>query len=164
MSTLTLSPAEARQIASMEQAFAAASFHQHYLTRVVYQPLTLDGLALRVQEAFGNGALYDHRYSRGAGDNLVFLPDPSIPSDLVRQALQTVGVDRVISETINAESALAAEHHFQGRKFGFCPELRDIPQGSPVSAVQAAHVAITRRLLEIPGYRDQIGAELLETF
>lgn len=138
MSTLTFTPAEAQQIATMEQALATASFHQHYLTRVVYQSLTLDGLALRVQEAFGNGALYDHRYSHASGDYLVFLPNPSIPSDLVRQALQTVGVDRVVSETINAESVLAAENHFQGQKFGVCPEARrsrsSKPPISPLSA------------------------------
>lgn len=164
MSTLTLSPAEARQIASMEQAIATAPFHQHYLTHVVYRPLTIDGLADRVQEAFGNGKLYDKRYSRAAGDYLVFLADQSIPSDLVRQALQTVGVDRIVNETISAESVLAAERHFQGQKWGFCPELWDIPQGCPVESVQAAHVAIVRGLLEIPGYRDQIGAELPELF
>lgn len=157
---------EARQLSVMNQAFATAPFHQHYLSRVAYRPLTLDGLSLRVQEAFGNGALYDHRWHRQEAEEfLVFLPDQSIPSHLVRQSLQTVALDRVVAETIRAESVLAAKNYCQSARWGFAPELRRIAQTSPtVETVQAAHVAITRGLTEIPGYRDQVGVGLMDQF
>lgn len=161
--TLT-SSLEAQQIDTMNRAIADLEFHPHYLTRVANQPLTPNGLAFRVQAAFGNGELYDTRYTATDDLHLVFLADPSIPPHLVRQALQTVALDRIVAETINAESAMAAERHFQGQAGGLCPELRRIPRGCPVRDVQDAYVAIVRRLIKTPGYRDQIGDELTDVF
>ena len=153
---------EARQLSVMNYAFAAAPFHQHYLTRVVSQPLTLEGLAMRVQEAFGLGELYDKRYTPDDGKFLVFLLDMSIPSDLVRQALQTVALDRVVAESIRAESALAADRHLGGDPV--CRQLDYIPRGCRTRDVQAAYIEILNEILQTPGYRDQVGAEFTELF
>lgn len=160
LATLTAEP-EAAQLTAMKHKFATAPLHQHYFTRVVSQPLTLDGLAFRVQEAFGNGELYNKPYTAG-GNILVYLPEPSIPSHLIREALQTVALDRVVAEAVSKESLLAAERHYAGNPV--CEELKHIPRGSLERDVSDRYLEILQGLLEIPGYRDQVGAELLELF
>lgn len=147
----------AHQMAAMEDAFATAPLRQHYLTRMASQPLSAVGLAIRVQDAFGHGHLY-----RKDGSELVFLPDPSILSHLVREALQTVALDRIVDESIRAESALVADRHLAGDPV--CPELRHIPRGCLPRDVQAAYLSILRGVLETPGYRDEVGDELPELF
>lgn len=145
------------QVAAMKQAFATAPLSQNYLPRVVYQPLNAFGLAERVQEAFGHGNLYIKR-----GADLVFMPDPSIPSHLVREALQTVALDRVVAECIYTESLFAADRHSSG--LPVCPELRYIPEGCRATDVRDAYLAILQDVLQDPDYRQEIGAELPELF
>lgn len=148
---------EPREVRKMKHAFETTPLRQHYLSRVVYQHLDVNGLAVRVQDAFGLG----HLYSK-IGAELVFLPERSIPSHLVREALQTTALDRIVAEAIYAESALAADRHLAGDPV--CPELRYIPQGCLTQDVQAAYLAILRGVLKTPGYRDQVGNELSELF
>ncbi len=149
--------AKAIQIAAMEDTFATAPLSQNYLARAAYQPLNSFGLAVRVQDAFGHGNLY-----RESGSDLVFVADPSIPSHLVREALQTVALDRIVDESIHAESALVADRHLAG---DLVPaELRHIPRGCLTRDVQAAYLSILRGVLETPGYRDEVGDELPELF
>jgi hypothetical protein len=145
------------QVVAMKQAFATAPLSQNYLTRVVYQPLNAFGLAVRVQDAFGHGHLYAKLSSA-----LVFLPDASIPSHLVLEALQTVALDRVVTEAIYSESGIAADRHLVG--LPICRELHYIPQGCRTSEVRDAYLSILRGVLEDPGYRDQVGEELPELF
>jgi hypothetical protein len=145
------------RVAAMNLAFATAPLSQNYLARVAYQPLSAFGLAVRVQDAFGHGNLY-----KVSGTDLVFVPDPSIPSRLVREALQTVALDRIVDESIRAESALVADRHLAGDPV--CAELRHIPRGCLTRDVQAAYVSILRGVLETPGYRDEVGDELPELF
>lgn len=154
---LITASSEAAQLDRMKNAFETTSLRQYYLNRVVYQHLDVNGLAVRVQDAFGLG----HLYSK-IGAELVFLPERSIPSHLVREALQTTALDRVVAEAIYAESALAADRHLAGDPV--CPELRYIPQGCLARDVQAAYLSILRGVLETPGYRDQVGEELSELF
>lgn len=154
--TITVS-SEAAQLEKMKNAFATMPLSQYYLSRVVYQHLNVAGLAERVQDAFGLGNLYSK-----LGAELVFLPERCIPSHLVREALQTTALDRVVAEAIYAESALAADRHLAGDPV--CPELRYIPQGCLARDVKTAYLSILRGVLETPGYRDQVGAELSELF
>lgn len=160
LATLTAEP-EAAQLTAMKHTFATAPLHQHYFTRVVSQPLNLDGLAFRVQEAFGNGELYNNPFTAD-GNVLVYLPEPSIPSQFVREALQTVALDRVVAEAVRAESFLAAERHLAGDPV--CEELRHIPRGCLARDVRGRYLEILRGLLEIPDYRDQVGEALPELF
>lgn len=158
MATATITASsEAIQTAAMKHAFATTPLPPHYLSRVVYQPLNAFGLAVRVKDALGDGILY-----RNAGTEFVFIPDPSIPSHLVREALQTVALDRVVAEAIYAESALAADHHLAGDPV--CKDLSYIPRGCLTRDVQAAYLSILRGVIETPGYREQVGAELPELF
>lgn len=158
MATATITTSsEAAQLDKMKHAFETAPLSQNYLARVVYQHLDAFGLAVRVQDAFGLGHLY-----KMSGDDLVFIPDPSIPSCLVREALQTVALDRIVAEAVASESALAAERHYDG--LPVCPELKFIPQGCRTKDVRDAYLAILRGVLEAPGYRDVVGNELTELF
>lgn len=145
------------QAATMAKTFAAAPLAESYLVNVVYQPLSLVGLAVRVQQAFGLG----HLYTKSADGDLIFLADPSIPSRLVRYALQTVALDRVVVEAIYNESVLAAARHGEGGPV--CRELNGTPQG-PAGQIRAAYLAILRGVLETPAYRDLVGNELPELF
>lgn len=158
MTTATLAPsAEATKTAAMHRAFATAPLSQNYLSRMASQPLSTFGLAVRVQDAFGHGHLY-----RQSGSGLVFLPDPSIPSCLVQEALQTVALDRIVDESVRAESALVADRHLAGDPV--CAELRHIPRGCLTRDVQAAYLSTLAGVTETPGYRDEVGNELPELF
>lgn len=152
---------DARKKAALEKMkliFVTAPLPQHYFARVAYQSLDAAGLALRVDAAFGFGQLYTMK-----DDEFTFLPDPTIPSRIVREALQTSALDRIVSESIQTESALVADRHLSGR-MPVPPELKYIPQGCLARDVQEAYVAILNAVLETPGYRDQVSAEMLELF
>lgn len=142
----------------MELTFSTAPLPQHYFARVAYQSLDTAGLAFRIQEAFGHSELYTME-----GDKFTFLPDRSIPSRIVREALQTSALDRIVSESIQSESALVADRRISGR-MPVPPELKYIPRGCLARDVQAAYVSILTAVIDTPGYRDQVGAEFDDIF
>lgn len=158
MATATITASsEAIQLAAMKHVFETTLLPPHYLTRVVYQPMTIAGLATRVQEAFGLGHLY-----RNSGSDFVFLPEPTIPSHLVLEALRTVALDRVVAEAICTEAGLAADRHSSG--LPTTPELGYIPEGCRAADVRDAYLAILQDVLQDPDYRQEVGAELPELF
>ncbi|KRF05604.1 hypothetical protein ASH00_09050 [Arthrobacter sp. Soil782] len=150
--------ANPEELTGMKLAFATTPLPQGYLNRVVYQPLRDHGLAIRVQEAFGHGHLYTRE-----GSDLIFVPDPSIPSHLVIEALQTAGVDRVVTEAIEAEAAFAADRHASGSLWT-TPELRGISKNCTTSDFRTAYLTVLRTVLQDPNYRNRVGAELPEIF
>lgn len=143
--------------AGMASAVTAAPFTETYFKKVVYQPLNAFGLAIRVQEAFGNGRLYDKHH----GD-LIYLADRSIPSALVLQILKTVALDRVVAATQSIECFMTARRYPVGDPT--CPELRGFPLDSSPWQIRSEHRAILHRTLQAPDYRDQVAKELPELF
>lgn len=86
MTMLTIHPAHA----DLVNAIGSEPVHESYLSGAVLHPVTAYGVACRIDK------LLEDRVYRRWGDDLIFLADTSIPTDVVREALQTVAADRVL--------------------------------------------------------------------
>jgi hypothetical protein len=95
MTTLNIHPAYTELV----NAISAEPVHESYRSDAAL-PVTAYGIACRIDR------LLEGRVYKRWGDNLIWLADESIPTDVVREALQTVAADRVM-ELMRAEEAVS---------------------------------------------------------
>lgn len=94
MTTLDIHPA----YTDLVHAISAEPVHESYRSGAALHPVTAYGIACRIDRL-----LEDRVYNRW-GNDLIFLADESVPTDVVREALQTVAADRVMELMLTAEN------------------------------------------------------------
>lgn len=167
MTTAILEKPAATAAEHFADALRAATLDDTYLAKAARYDISIDGMASRIQQAFGLGRLYSRSMDGG-----FYTSGKDLRSDMIRGFLQSIGLDIVLEGilgygTPNPNRVCITEFDsvFERRELGQFPKISFADyRGTSRYAARQKCMAAVQSVIETPNFRDRVGADLSEIF